>query len=156
MTAFAGSIGIIGIALILALSNGVNIYITDIQKSTMTAYPISIQEESIDMTSMLGSVTPHNTDKLNHALDGVYSNGESVEKASQAATSIVENNLTAFKNIWTIRTVRSAQYVGKMASSIPTIRSSASIPTILMTSCSIPMAALCQRENKLRNLPWAT
>lgn len=76
MTAFAGSIGIIGIALILALSNGVNIYITDIQKSTMTAYPISIQEESIDMTSMLGSVTPHNTDKLNHALDGVYSNGE--------------------------------------------------------------------------------
>ena len=43
----------IGIALILALSNGVNIYITDIQKSTMTAYPISIQEESIDMTLSL-------------------------------------------------------------------------------------------------------
>ena len=113
LTAFAGSIGIIGIALILALSNGVNIYITDIQKSTMTAYPISIQEESIDMTSMLGSVTPHNTDKLNHALDGVYSNGESVEKASQAATSIVENNLTAFKKYLVDPDSEISQYVGE-------------------------------------------
>ena len=113
LTAFAGSIGIIGIALILALSNGVNIYITDIQKSTMTAYPISIQEESIDMTSMLGSVTPHNTDKLNHALDGVYSNGESVEKASKAATSIVENNLTAFKKYLDDPDSEISQYVGE-------------------------------------------
>ncbi len=57
LTAFAGSIGIIGIALILALSTGVNNYIQTFKRSTMTAYPISIQEESIDMTSIIGSVT---------------------------------------------------------------------------------------------------
>ena len=65
------------------------------------------------MTSMLGSVTPHNTDKLNHALDGVYSNGESVEKASQAATSIVENNLTAFKKYLDDPDSEISQYVGE-------------------------------------------
>ena len=52
MTAFAGSIGIIGIALILSLSNGVNNYITDIQKRTMTSYPISIDARTIDFASI--------------------------------------------------------------------------------------------------------
>ena len=45
LTAFAGSIGIIGIALILALSTGMNDYITDVQKETMTSYPITISDE---------------------------------------------------------------------------------------------------------------
>ena len=52
---FAGSIGIIGIALILSISNGVNTYISDIQKSTMSSYPISIQSQSIDLSSIMSS-----------------------------------------------------------------------------------------------------
>ncbi|HIZ70458.1 MAG TPA: ABC transporter ATP-binding protein, partial [Candidatus Atopostipes pullistercoris] len=53
LTAFAGSIGIIGIALILSLSTGVNDYIDDIQQDTMTAYPITIEEQSIDLDSLV-------------------------------------------------------------------------------------------------------
>ena len=53
LTAFAGSIGIIGIALILSLSTGVNQYITDIQKETMTSYPLMITAETFDMASLM-------------------------------------------------------------------------------------------------------
>ena len=68
LTAFAGSIGIIGIALILALSTGVNSYIENIQKDTMTSYPISIDAKSIDLSDMMGSGMDMNSDneKSNH------------------------------------------------------------------------------------------
>lgn len=56
LTAFAGSIGIIGIALILSLSSGINSYITKVQQDTLTSYPITIEAESVDMTSMLTSL----------------------------------------------------------------------------------------------------
>ena len=100
LTSFAGSIGIIGIALILALSNGVNSYIADIQKSTMTSYPITIQAQSIDMSSIMEtgmSNVESYTEAADHKLDGVYSNGKGLEMTSSIATSITENNLTKFK-----------------------------------------------------------
>ena len=53
LTAFAGSIGIIGIALILSLSNGVNTYIKSVEKDTLSEYPLQIQSTGIDMTSLL-------------------------------------------------------------------------------------------------------
>ena len=56
MTAFAGSIGIIGIALILSLSNGINTYINQVQEETLTSYPITIQAETVDMSSMMNSL----------------------------------------------------------------------------------------------------
>ena len=99
LTAFAGSIGIIGIALILSLSNGVNNFITDIQKSTMTSYPITITEETIDLSGMMtGASSTHVSYESDHSLDGVYSNVIGFELASAMTTSITENNLTAFKN----------------------------------------------------------
>ncbi len=54
LTAFAGSIGIIGIALILGLSTGMNDYIDDIQKETMTSYPITISAETLDLSAAMG------------------------------------------------------------------------------------------------------
>ena len=56
LTAFAGSIGIIGIALIMSLSNGIQNYIDKVQKDTLSSYPITIQAESVDMTSMMTSL----------------------------------------------------------------------------------------------------
>jgi len=56
LTAFAGSIGIIGIALILALSTGINNYIEQVQRETLSSYPISIQAETLDMTAMMASM----------------------------------------------------------------------------------------------------
>ena len=54
LTSFAGSIGIIGIALILALSTGVNQYIQSVEEDTLSEYPLEIQSTGFDMTSMLG------------------------------------------------------------------------------------------------------
>ena len=98
LTAFAGSIGIIGIALILSFSNGINTYITDIQKSTMTSYPISIEAQTIDLTSIMqkGQSSMKDSD-VTHELDGVYSNGTDIEMASSITTSFTKNNLTEFK-----------------------------------------------------------
>lgn len=103
LTAFAGSIGIIGIAMILSLSTGVNDYIDSIQKDTMTAYPITIDAQSIDFDSLIevrdeaiasGVEDDSQTDR---ELDGVYSNTTFLELASSTTSTFRENNLTTFK-----------------------------------------------------------
>ena len=63
LTAFAGSIGIIGIALIMSLSNGINEYIARIEEQTLSSYPLIIQKESIDMSSMIESLAGNSTTK---------------------------------------------------------------------------------------------
>ncbi|HML46415.1 MAG TPA: ABC transporter ATP-binding protein, partial [Clostridia bacterium] len=99
LTAFAGSIGIIGIALILSLSNGVNAYIENIQRDTMTSYPITINEQSIDLSSIMGSGGPGRmrNREIDHDLNAVYSNSIVLEMANQITTSLTRNNLTEFK-----------------------------------------------------------
>jgi len=98
LTSFAGSIGIIGIALILALSTGVNAYIDSIQKETMSSYPITIEAKSVDLSSLMQAGQQSGTDiEADHALDGVYLSGRELELASSMTTSITENNLTGFK-----------------------------------------------------------
>ena len=84
LTSFAGSIGIIGIALILSLSNGANSYIGDIQKNTMSSYPISIDAQSMDLSAMMES-TPKagsQAEEADHDMDGVYANGSDIEQQS--------------------------------------------------------------------------
>lgn len=116
LTSFAGSIGIIGIALILSLSNGVNTYISDLQKSTMTSYPITIEAKSMDLSSMMAA-GKENTDSANddptHELDGVYSDGSSIEMASAMTTSITENNLTEFKKYLDNSASAIHEYIGE-------------------------------------------
>ncbi len=56
LTAFGGSIGIIGIALILSLSNGINRYITKVQEDTLSAYPIQINAQTVDLSSVLSAM----------------------------------------------------------------------------------------------------
>ena len=98
LTAFAGSIGIIGIALILSMSNGVNTYINDIQKQTMTAYPISIEETTFDFSSIIEDSPMNQRDKeVDHELNAIYPNNTEFELASSMTTSMTENNLTEFK-----------------------------------------------------------
>lgn len=59
LTSFAGSIGIIGIALILSLSNGVNQYIQSIEEETLSEYPLQIQSTGFDITSMMTDTQPN-------------------------------------------------------------------------------------------------
>ena len=116
LTSFAGSIGIIGIALILAISTGVNTYISDLQKSTMTSYPISIEAQSMDLSSMLAAGrdnTGSAGEGADHEKDAVYSDGSSIEMASSITTNITENNLTKFKEYLESDDCDITQYVGE-------------------------------------------
>lgn len=98
LTAFAGSIGIIGIAMILSLSTGVKNYITDIQKDTMNSYPVTLEAQTVDLSGFIDTGNTHATlDKAEHPLDRVYSNTQEWELASTFVSSITENNLTSFK-----------------------------------------------------------
>ncbi len=63
LTAFAGSIGIIGIALVLAVNNGFNLYIADMQQTMLGQYPISVQQMYMDMNTMMNPMEPTNTNK---------------------------------------------------------------------------------------------
>ncbi|MGN0342145.1 MAG: ATP-binding cassette domain-containing protein [Roseburia sp.] len=116
LTAFAGSIGIIGIAMILSLSNGVNNYIDDIQKSTMTSYPISIGAQTMDLTDFIAAseqATGGGSQEADHELDAVYSDGTRFEMASSLTTSITENNLTDFKKYLDAPDSEIWQYIGE-------------------------------------------
>ena len=101
LTAFAGSIGIIGIAMILALSTGVNAYIAGIQKETMTSYPITLQAQTLDTCRMLALrdqfVVQQFTPADRPVLNGIYADTSDLETANAFAVSTVTNDLTAFK-----------------------------------------------------------
>ena len=98
LTAFAGSIGIIGIALILSLSNGVQKYIQKVQEDTLSSYPITIQEESIDMGSMMATMMEEQNNKVEHGNDGkVYSRNIMSNMLSNLSVKMKTNNLEEFK-----------------------------------------------------------
>ena len=97
LTAFAGSIGIIGIALILSLSNGVNTYITDIQRDAMSSYPIKIDAQSVDLSALMETTADIDDEETTHKKDAVYSNSISLDSFSSFTSSITTNNLTDFK-----------------------------------------------------------
>ena len=101
LTAFAGSIGIIGIALILALSTGVNNYIANIQKDTMTSYPITLNAQTLNASGMLQLrdqfVVEQLTPTEKPSLNGIYADTSSLETQRVFSANTVENDLTAFK-----------------------------------------------------------
>ena len=99
LTAFAGSIGIIGIALILALSTGINDYIEQVQQDTLASYPIVIEAETVDMSAMMISLMgAGHGEGEEHGLDKVYSSTVMYELMdSMLNAEISTNNLKAFK-----------------------------------------------------------
>ena len=101
LTAFAGSIGIIGIALILALSNGVQNYINTTEEEALSSYPITIQENSVDMssmmTTMMGMNTENSADSLNQKDNRIYSNNIVTSMMDSMMSETTTNNLKDFK-----------------------------------------------------------
>ena len=97
LTSFAGSIGIIGIALILAVSQGMTAYIDHVQESTLSVYPLTLEETTVDVSEMLeGFMNAGEGD--DHELDAVYKDsiiGDLVDAFSKLKTN--ENDLEAFK-----------------------------------------------------------
>ena len=97
LTAFAGSIGIIGIALILSLSNGVQNYIDRVEEDTLSSYPITIEEATIDMSSMMNMMMGNSENKEEHGTDKIYSNDILNNIVTTMTTQIRANNLEKFK-----------------------------------------------------------
>ncbi len=100
LTAFAGSIGIIGIALIMSLSNGIQNYIDKVQGDTLSSYPITIEAETMDMTSMMTSMMGMQAEKeeKQHEKDRVYSSTILYELINTLQSADKQtNNLEAFK-----------------------------------------------------------
>ena len=100
LTAFAGSIGIIGIALIMSLSNGIQNYIDKVQEDTLSSYPITIQAETVDMTGMMTSLMGiQAADARNaHDRDAVYSSTIMYDLMNSMVSAEKEtNNLREFK-----------------------------------------------------------
>ncbi len=97
LTAFAGSIGIIGIALILSLSSGVSNYISKVQEETLTSYPLTIQESSLDLTSAISEHTEEVKNKKNRSLNKIYSNNTMTDMLSLISSKVTSNNLKEFK-----------------------------------------------------------
>ena len=100
LTAFAGSIGIIGIALIMSLSNGIQSYIDKVQEDTLSSYPITIQAESVDLTSMMGSLMgiQAEAEGRRHEKDAVYSSTIMYDLMNSMVSAEKEtNNLRDFK-----------------------------------------------------------
>ena len=96
LTAFAGSIGIIGIALILSLSHGMQSYIDRVEEDTLSSYPITIQESTIDMSSMMESMMGSD-EEVEHEDGKIYSREIVNEILETVSTKVQTNNLEAFK-----------------------------------------------------------
>lgn len=119
LTSFASSIGIIGIALILALSTGMNTYISDVQKETMSSYPLTISDETIDVSSVMGRRSEIINERRDPDSDkseersGVYADYRDLETRETMTSSIVENNLTEFKKYLDDPDSEIQQYLGE-------------------------------------------
>ena len=96
LTSFAGSIGIIGIALILSVSTGVNAYITSIEESTMSSYPLQIQQSTMDTATLLTSLMNQNQIDESRDPNKVYSSDIMVAMMNAISSGYTENNLTKF------------------------------------------------------------
>ncbi len=98
LTSFAGSIGIIGIALILSLSNGVQQYINNVERTTLSSYPVSIQQETVDYTSLMSTMMGMSEEDLEERdPNRVYTSNISTEMVKTMLSEITTNNLAEFK-----------------------------------------------------------
>ena len=111
LTTFAGSIGIIGIALIYAVSEGATNYIDQVQEDTLSSYPLTLEASSVDITTLMQTfMGTASTDEISHEMDAVYSqsvmfdminalnNLESTENDLAAFKTYLENELAAEEN----------------------------------------------------------
>ncbi len=97
LTALAGSIGIIGIAAILALSTGIERYIESMEEGTLSSYPLTIQSETMDMSAFLTGLTGEMENWEEHEKDKVYSVSVMTDVVNTFAGGVTKNDMTAFK-----------------------------------------------------------
>ncbi len=97
LTSFAGSIGIIGISLILAMSHGATNYIHRVEKDTLSGYPITIEKQSVDVASLLESLRGTRGKPADRPLDRVYSSNMMSDMLKTMLNEVQTNDLKSFK-----------------------------------------------------------
>ena len=97
LTSFAGSIGIIGIALILSLSNGIQAYIDQVQEDTLSTYPLTISKTTTDYTAMLTAMTEVSAQREENTDPNKIYVDDSLGTMMSAMSATVENDLKSFK-----------------------------------------------------------
>ena len=98
LTSFAGSIGIIGIALILSISNGIQGYIDQIQEDTLSTYPLTINRTDTDMSAMMSAMTETAEMKIENPDPNKIYVDDSMGTMMSAMSATVENDLKSFKS----------------------------------------------------------
>ena len=96
LTAFAGSIGIIGIALILSLSHGINLFINKTEEETLSSYPLQIQKDSVDMSTMLQTLSG-NQEKEEYDDDNIHSINIMGDMFESMSKEVKHNDMKSFK-----------------------------------------------------------
>jgi putative ABC transport system permease protein len=96
LTAFAGSIGIIGIALILSLSNGIQTYINKTEKETLSSYPLTIEKESVDMSEIISSLAG-NKEEQEYDDNKIHSVNIMGDMFTTLSSKVKTNNIKDFK-----------------------------------------------------------
>lgn len=97
LTSFAGSIGIIGIALILSLSSGINAYIKSVEEDTLSNYPLVIEKNTVDISSLMTMMMGNDDKKTEHPLDKVYSTEIMSDVINATVSEVTTNNIKDFK-----------------------------------------------------------
>ena len=97
MTAFAGSIGIIGIALILSISTGINDYITGVERDTLSSYPLTLQSQTMDMSAMMSAMQDREQ-VADPKPDHIYSANVMTNMMDMMFTGSATNDLAGFKS----------------------------------------------------------
>lgn len=100
MISFAGSIGIIGIALILSLSSGVDNYIANVEADTLSSYPLSIEKSAMDMTSFVETMTESKGEKEERPLDRIYTDSMTSDMFNSLSSGVTENDLRSLKEFF--------------------------------------------------------
>lgn len=98
LTSFAGSIGIIGIALIFAVSNGMTTYIDVVQEETLSSYPLTLEANHIDMGTLLETFIGKAEESNDHDMDAVYQKAMIYDMLNALnSMEVKENDLASFK-----------------------------------------------------------
>ncbi len=98
LTAFAGSVGIIGIALILSISTGMQDYINKVEEDTLSSYPITIEEESVDMSTLMEGMMEEQSKDVEYSDNLIHSRNIMTDVMSKVSAEVKTNNLKEFKD----------------------------------------------------------
>ncbi len=97
LTSFAGSIGIIGIALIMALSSGVQAYINRVEEDTLSSYPLTIEQTAVGVDDLLSNTMGKVNGEIDHDLDKIYSSDIMGKMINTMLSEMIHNDMQAFK-----------------------------------------------------------